>query len=51
MRGSNVRSERGQTMSEYAIILAVITATIVLALAFLSSQIAAVLQRVASMVG
>jgi Flp pilus assembly pilin Flp len=50
MRGTNLRSEHGQTMAEYAVILAVITAAIVVALALLSGQIAAVLQRVASLV-
>jgi Flp pilus assembly pilin Flp len=51
MRGTNLRDEHGQTMAEYGVILAVITAAIVLALVFLSSQIAAVLQRVASLIG
>jgi Flp pilus assembly pilin Flp len=36
----------GQTMAEYGVILAVITATILLALVFLSGQIEAVIRRV-----
>ena len=51
MRGTYVRSEHGQTMAEYSVVLAVIAATIVVALLLLSGKIAAVLQRVASMVG
>lgn len=42
--------ERGQTMAEYAVILAVITAGILLALFALSGAILAVLQRVASVI-
>jgi Flp pilus assembly pilin Flp len=51
MRGTNLRSEHGQTMSEYGVILAVITVTILAALLLLGGNIAAVLQRVASLVG
>lgn len=51
MRGTNLRCAHGQTTSEYAVVLAVITATIVVALVLLSGNIAAVLQRVASLVG
>ncbi|MGE5691822.1 MAG: hypothetical protein ACM33B_14810 [Pseudomonadota bacterium] len=47
MRTWNTRSEQGQTMAEYAVILAVITAAVVAALALLSGNIAAVLARVA----
>lgn len=42
--------EEGQTMAEYGVILAVITAAIITALVFLSGNIAAVLSRVASAV-
>jgi Flp pilus assembly pilin Flp len=51
MRRTNPTSEHGQTMAEYAVILAVITAAIVVALALLAGNIASVLQRVASLVG
>jgi Flp pilus assembly pilin Flp len=44
------RREEGQTMAEYGVILAVITAAIITALVFLSGNIAAVLSRVASAV-
>jgi Flp pilus assembly pilin Flp len=50
MRGTDLRSEHGQTMAEYGVILALITAAIVLALVLLAGNIAAVLQRVASLV-
>jgi Flp pilus assembly pilin Flp len=40
--------EEGQTMAEYGVILAVITAAILLALVFLSGQIQAVISRVGS---
>jgi Flp pilus assembly pilin Flp len=42
------RREEGQTMAEYGVILAVITATIIAALVVLSGNIAGVLGRVAS---
>jgi Flp pilus assembly pilin Flp len=42
------RREEGQTMAEYGVILAVITAAIITALVFLSGNIASVLGRVAS---
>lgn len=51
MRGTNLRSEHAQTMAEYGVVLAVITATIVVALVVLSSHVLAVLQRVASLIG
>jgi Flp pilus assembly pilin Flp len=51
MRGTNLRSEHAQTMAEYGVILAVITVTIVAAVAFLGSQILAVLERVAALIG
>ena len=38
--------QEGQTMAEYGVILAVITAAILLALVFLSGQIEAVIRRV-----
>jgi Flp pilus assembly pilin Flp len=44
------RREEGQTMAEYGVILAVITAAIITALVFLSGNIASVLNRVASAV-
>jgi Flp pilus assembly pilin Flp len=44
------RREEGQTMAEYGVILAVITAAIITALVFLSGNIAGVLNRVASAV-
>jgi Flp pilus assembly pilin Flp len=44
------RREEGQTMAEYGVILAVITAAIITALVFLSGNIADVLNRVASAV-
>jgi len=44
------RREEGQTMAEYGVILAVITAAIITALVFLSGNIANVLNRVASAV-
>jgi Flp pilus assembly pilin Flp len=42
------RREEGQTMAEYGVILAVITAAIIAALVVLSGNIANVLGRVAS---
>jgi Flp pilus assembly pilin Flp len=42
------RREEGQTMAEYGVILAVITAAIITALVVLSGNIAAVLGRVSS---
>ena len=42
------RREEGQTMAEYGVILAVITAAIITALVVLSGNIASVLGRVAS---
>jgi Flp pilus assembly pilin Flp len=44
------RREEGQTMAEYGVILAVITAAIITALVFLSGNISSVLNRVASAV-
>ena len=40
--------QEGQTMAEYGVILAVITAAILVALVFLSGQISAVISRVGS---
>ena len=40
--------ERGQTMAEYSVVLAVITAGIVLALTMLSDRVAELLQQVAA---
>jgi Flp pilus assembly pilin Flp len=45
------RQEQGQTMAEYAVILAVITAGILAALLLLSGAILAVIQRVAGVIG
>ena len=42
------RREEGQTMAEYGVILAVITATIIAALVLLSGNIESVLERVAN---
>ena len=42
------RREEGQTMAEYGVILAVITAAILLALVFLSGRIQGVISRVGS---
>ena len=42
------RREEGQTMAEYGVILAVITAVIISALVLLSGRIGTVLNRVAS---
>ncbi len=41
-----VRRQEGQTMAEYGVVLAVITLGIVIALGFLSDDIAAALDRV-----
>jgi Flp pilus assembly pilin Flp len=46
----NIRSEQAQTMAEYGVILAVVTALIIAALLLLSGNIVAVLQRVASVI-
>jgi Flp pilus assembly pilin Flp len=45
---TSLRREEGQTMAEYGVILAVITATIIGALLLLSGNIETVLNRVAS---
>ena len=42
------RAESGQTMAEYAVILAVITAGIILALGVLSGKISGVLTRISA---
>jgi Flp pilus assembly pilin Flp len=44
----DLKNSKGQTMAEYAVILAVITAAIMAALLLLSDNIRAVLVRVAS---
>jgi Flp pilus assembly pilin Flp len=41
------RDEEGQTMAEYAVILAVISAAVILALVLLSGNISNVLNRIA----
>jgi len=48
---TTIRREDGQTMSEYAIVLAVITPAIVAALALLSDGFANRLAQVASFLG
>ena len=45
---SGLRRDEGQTMAEYGVILAVITAAIIAALVLLSGNIETVLNRVAS---
>jgi Flp pilus assembly pilin Flp len=45
---TSLKREEGQTMAEYGVILAVITATIIGALLLLSGNIETVLNRVAS---
>ncbi|MDQ4029608.1 MAG: Flp family type IVb pilin [Actinomycetota bacterium] len=47
---SSLRREDGQTMAEYGVILAVITAGVLLALGFLSGQIEAVINRIAGVI-
>ncbi len=46
---AEVRSEEGQTMAEYGVVLAVITAGIILALGALSGAIGAALDTVTGM--
>jgi Flp pilus assembly pilin Flp len=48
LRGLLSRSERGQTMAEYAVVLGVITLAIVAALVFLSGGINSGLSSVSS---
>ena len=49
LRGLAVaRDERGQTMAEYAVVLAVITVAVVAALIAFSGQITAAIQKVGS---
>jgi Flp pilus assembly pilin Flp len=45
---TSLKREEGQTMAEYGVILAVITAAIITALVLLSGNIGSVLSRVAS---
>ena len=45
---ASLRREEGQTMAEYGVILAVITAAIIAALVLLSDNILAVLEQVAN---
>ena len=45
------RREEGQTMAEYGVVLAVITALVFAALTLLSDNIIAALERVAGVVG
>ena len=46
-----LRNEQGQTMAEYGVVLAVITALVFGALALLSGNIITALTRVAGLVG
>jgi Flp pilus assembly pilin Flp len=46
---AELRNEEGQTMAEYGVVLAVITAGIIAALTFLSDEIAGALDAVAGM--
>ena len=48
---TSLRREEGQTMAEYGVILAVITAAIIAALVLLSDNILAVLEQVAGAIG
>ena len=45
-----IRDERGQTMSEYAVILTVITAVVILAVGLLSTNIAGHVTDIANLV-
>jgi Flp pilus assembly pilin Flp len=47
---SSLRREEGQTMAEYGVILAVITAGVLVALGLLSGQIEAVITRIANVI-
>lgn len=46
-----IRSERGQTMSEYAVVLGVIVLGVIVALGALSTAVATHLQNAASTIG
>jgi Flp pilus assembly pilin Flp len=46
-----LRNEQGQTMAEYGVVLAVITAMVFGALTLLSGNVTAALTRVAGLVG
>ncbi|HEY7794393.1 MAG TPA: hypothetical protein VIA10_10345 [Gaiellaceae bacterium] len=48
---AELRSEEGQTMAEYGVVLAVITAGIILALTALSGAIGSALDAVTGMLG
>jgi len=48
LRGALSRSERGQTMAEYAVVLGVITLAIIAALVFLAGGISTGLSSVSS---
>lgn len=48
---SEARNEEGQTMAEYGVVLAVITAGIIVALGLLSGAISGALTRVDAMLG
>lgn len=47
----NLRPEKGQTMAEYGVVLAVITAAALGALTLLSTNVGAALARVGALVG
>jgi Flp pilus assembly pilin Flp len=50
MQRFDIRREHGQTMAEYGVILAVITAAILTALLFLSGSIVSAMTRVGSLI-
>jgi Flp pilus assembly pilin Flp len=50
VRGLLQREERGQTMAEYAVVLAVITIAVVAALYLLSGNVGTAISRVSSKV-
>ena len=49
MQRYDIRAEQGQTMAEYGVILAVITAGVLLSLMLFAGAIVAALQRVAAL--
>jgi Flp pilus assembly pilin Flp len=51
LQRTQFRREEGQTMAEYGVVLAVVTALVFGALALLSTNIGAALTRVAGLVG
>lgn len=51
MNGYEITSDKGQTMAEYAVVLAVITASIVATFALLAGKVEAALKRILELVG